>query len=153
MVWTQAEILLSWKKVCLFCCTAFQWRKVFLPGRSSLPLWTIYEAGSYMLRWHPAGLLLPFVTCPQGFLQLVKRLRSASLHLTFLNNISSTAQINYLTRPRTVTHCYKACTKSLKRHIFLPTISSYDIYASARHPRISLRFLFNSVFLKVVALV
>lgn len=34
----------------------------------------------------PPGSLRPFVTAPQGFLWLVKRLRSASLHLTVLSS-------------------------------------------------------------------
>lgn len=103
--------------MCRCSCTVvlgFHRRKVHVPSlfllitSPGLPrlLWTwICGAGSYMLRWRPPGSLLPFVTCPRGFLQRIKRFGSASLHPTVLTGVSSAAQMNVLTSTRNVSQC------------------------------------------------
>lgn len=108
-----------------FCYAVFSNKKssfsfLFIcpPGLPSPPLRTICGAGSYMLRWRPPGSLWPFVTCLRGFLQLVKTFRSASLHLTVLNSVSSAAQINDLTSPQNVSQCKKKPTGNLSSSFF-----------------------------------
>lgn len=94
-------------------CARFSQKKSSFPflliTSPGLPqhLWTVCGAGSYMLRWRPPGSLLPFVTCPRGFLQRVKRFRSASLHPSVLTGVSSAAQMNVLTSTQNVSQCLK----------------------------------------------
>lgn len=92
------DFCFSWR--CCHFCVWIQGQGVAAWGCFVPPgphLWIICRAGCYMLRWAPSGSLWPFVTGPYGFLQLVKRSRSASLHLTVLSNGDSAALINDLT--------------------------------------------------------